>query len=86
MIEEEIKKEIIDIINKNRYYISKKEVCKLLLEIVDDINPENDKAINEEIQDITDYALDYVSNRVKLVLDRYYINKINKHYIRKTTE
>lgn len=78
MIEEEIKKEIINIRNKNRYYISKKEFCKLLLEIVNDINPINDETINEEIQDITDYAINYVSNRVKLVLDRYYISKAAK--------
>lgn len=86
MIEEEIKQEIIDIMHENRYYISTKEFCKLLLEIVDDINFMKDETINSEIQDITDYAINYVSNRVKLVLDRYYINKINKHYIRKTTE
>lgn len=86
MIEEEIKQEIINIMYENRYYISTKEFCKLLLEIVDDINFMNDETINSEIQDITDYAINYVSNRVKLVLDRYYINKINKHYIRKTTE
>lgn len=75
MIEEEIKKEIINIINKNRYYISKKEFCKLLLEIVDDINPINDKTINEEIQDITDYAFGYVSERVKILFNRYHITK-----------
>ena len=74
MIEEEIKKEIIDIINKNRYYISKKQFCKLLLEIVDDINPENDETVNEEIQDITDYAFNYVCKKVKVVLNRYFIN------------
>lgn len=75
MIEEEIKKEIIDIINKNRCYLSKKEICKLLLEIVDDIKPINNETINEEIQDITDYALDYVSKKVKVVLNRYHITK-----------
>ena len=75
MIEEEIKKEIIDIINKNRYYISKKEICKLLLEIVDDIKPINDETINEEIQEITDYALDYIGKKVKTVLNRYLIIK-----------
>jgi hypothetical protein len=75
MIEEEIKKEIIDIINKNRYYISKKEVCKLLLEIVDDINPINDENINEEIQDITDYAFNNVCEKVKVVFNRYHIIK-----------
>ena len=75
MIEEEIKKEIRDIINKNRYYISKKEFCKLLLEIVDDINPMNDGTINEEIQDITDYAFNYVRKRVEIVFNRYHIIK-----------
>lgn len=75
MIEEEIKKEIKDIINKNRYYLSKKEVCKLLLEIVDDINPINDEIINEEIQDITDYAFNYVCKKVKAILNRYHIVK-----------
>lgn len=75
MIEEEIKKEIIDIINKNRYYISKKQFCKLLLEIVDDINPENDETVNEEIQDITDYAFNYVRKRVEIVFNRYHIIK-----------
>ena len=75
MIEEEIKKEIRDIINKNRYYISKKEVCKLLLEIVDDINPMNDENINEEIQDITDYAFNYVRKRVEILFNRYHIIK-----------
>lgn len=75
MIEEEIKQEIIDIIDKNRYYISKKEFCKLLLEIVDDINPINDKTINEEVQDITDYAFDYVRKRVEIVFNRYHIIK-----------
>lgn len=75
MIEEEIKKEIKDIINKNRYYISKKEVCKLLLEIVDDINPINNETINEEIQDITDYAFNYVRKRVEIVFNRYHIIK-----------
>lgn len=74
MIEEEIKQEIINIMYENRYYISKKEFCKLLLEIVDDINPINDKTINEEIQDITDYAFDYVRKRVEVVLNRYLIN------------
>lgn len=75
MIEEEIKKEIIDIINKNKYYLSKKEICKLLLEIVDDINPINNETINEEIQEITDYALDYIGKKVKTVLNRYLIIK-----------
>ena len=75
MIEEEIKKEIKDIINKNRYYLSKKEVCKLLLEIVDDINPINDEIINEEIQDITDYAFNDVCRKVKVILNRYHIIK-----------
>ncbi len=77
MIEEQIKQEIIDIIDKNRYYISKKEFCKLLLEIVDDINPDNDGTINEEIQDITDYAFNYVRKRVEIVFNRYHI--INKN-------
>lgn len=75
MIEEEIKQEIIGIMHENRYYISKKEFCKLLLEIVDDINPINDKTINEEIQDITDYAFDYVRKRVEIVFNRYHIIK-----------
>lgn len=75
MFEEEIKKEIIDIINKNRYYISKKEICKLLLEIVDDINPMNDETINEEIQEITDYAFNYVCEKVEIVFNRYHIIK-----------
>lgn len=75
MIEEEIKKEIKDIINKNKYYLSKKEICKLLLEIVDDIKPINDETINEEIQEITDYALDYICKKVKTVLNRYLIIK-----------
>lgn len=75
MIKEEFKKEIIDIINKNRCYLSKKEICKLLLEIVDDINPINNETINEEIQDITDYALDYIGKKVKTVLNRYLIIK-----------
>jgi hypothetical protein len=52
MFEEEIKKEIIDIINKNRYYVPKKEICKLLLEIVDDINPINDEIVSEWISDV----------------------------------
>lgn len=77
MIEEEIKKEIINIRNKNRYYISKKKFCKLLLEIVDEINPINDETINEEIQEVTDYALDYVHKKVKVVLNRYFINGKN---------
>ena len=37
MIEEEIKKEIRDIINKNKYYFTKKQLSKLLLELVDEI-------------------------------------------------
>lgn len=77
MIEEEIKQEIIDIMHENRYYISTKEFCKLLLEIVDDINPINDKTINEEIQDITDYAFDYVRKRVEILFNRCHI--INKN-------
>lgn len=75
MIEEEVKKEIRDIINKNKYYLSKKEICKILLEIVDDINPMNDGTINDEIQDITDYAFNYVRKRVEIVLNRYHIIK-----------
>lgn len=39
MIKEEIKKEIIDIINKNKYYFSRKEICELLFEIAHDIHP-----------------------------------------------
>ena len=75
MFEEELKKEIIDIINKNKCYLSKKEICKILLEIVDDIKPINNETINEEIQDITDYALDYIGKKVKTVLNRYLIIK-----------
>ena len=75
MIEEEIKKEIINIRNKNRYYVSKKKFCKLLLEIVDDINPINDEIINEEIQDITDSAFNDVCKKVKVVFNRYHIIK-----------
>lgn len=75
MIEEEIKKEIINIRNKNRYYISKKEFCKLLLEIVDDINPINDETINEEIENIIDYTLNCACKKVRIALNRYYIIK-----------
>ncbi len=52
MIEEEIKQEIIDILNKNRCYISTNEFCRLLLEIVDDINPINDEIVSEWISDV----------------------------------
>ena len=75
MIEEEIKKEIRDIINKNKYYFTKKQLSKLLLELVDEIQVIDKDDINNEILDITDYAIRYVTNRVKLVLNRYYINK-----------
>ena len=75
MIEEEVKKEIRDIINKNKYYFTKKQISKLLLELVDEIQIIDKDDINNEILDITDYAIRYVTNRVKLVLNRYYINK-----------
>lgn len=75
MIEEEVKKEIRDIINKNKYYFTKKQISKLLLDLVDEIQVIDKDDINNEILDITDYAIRYVTNRVKLVLNRYYINK-----------
>lgn len=75
MIEEEIKKEIIDIINKNRYYVSKKEICKILVEIIDDISPINDESISKELQDIIYYTLNDACRKVRIELNKYYIFK-----------
>lgn len=74
MLEEEIKKQIKQIIDNNRCYFTKKQIAVMLNELASEYDKVSLDTINDEIKDITDYAFDYINVKIKTIIKRYYIN------------